>query len=163
MSTVTGVFKDRAAAQGAFMKLEAAGILEDQISLVMTDDARSNHFSMKESSKVDEGTATGAGIGGLLGVILGSVLAAGTISIPGMNLIVTGALVPSLAGLGAGAIVGGLVGGLVGAGIPEHEAKLYERELQQGNVLIAVRAHGAEQENMVRKVFKSLEAMGLAA
>jgi len=163
MSTVTGLFKDRAAAQGAFMKLEAAGILEDQISLVMTDDARSNHFRLKESSKVDEGTATGAGIGGLVGVILGTVLAAGTIAIPGMNLVVTGALVSSLAGLGAGAVVGGLVGGLVGAGIPEHEAQLYEKELQKGNVLIAVRAHNAEQEDVVKKVFKSLEAMGLAA
>lgn len=163
MTTVTSIFKDRAAAQGAFMKLEAAGITEDQISLVMTDDARSNHFRLKESSKVDEGAATGAGLGGLVGIILGTVLAAGTIAIPGVNLVVTGALASGLAGLGAGAVVGGLVGGLVGAGIPEHEAQLYEKQLLAGNVLVAVRVVDSAQEDMVRKIFKSLESLNRAA
>jgi hypothetical protein len=118
---------------------------------------------MEESTKADEGVAAGAGLGGLVGVVLGSVLSAGTIAIPGLNLVVVGALAPALAGLGAGAVAGGLIGGLIGAGIPEHEAKMYEKEIKRGNVLLAVTAKTAEQTRYVKDVFRDLHAGEAAA
>lgn len=157
MNTITHVVKNRATAQAIFMQLEAVGISERQISLVMTDEARGSHFNLRESSKVDEGTAAGASVGGLVGIIAGAILSAGVIVIPGLNLVVTGALVSSLAGLGAGAVVGGLAGGLIGSGIPEHEAKLYEKELKEGNVLIAVNAENHDQEKAIREIFKTAD------
>jgi hypothetical protein len=163
MSTVTGIFRTRAEAEEAITRLETGGISESQIGMVMTDLARGSHFRMEESSKADEGAAAGAGIGGLVGVVLGSVLSAGTIAIPGLNLVVVGALAPALAGLGAGAVAGGLIGGLIGAGIPEHEAKMYEKEIKRGNVLLAVTAKTSEQTRFVKDVFRDLHAGEAAA
>lgn len=163
MKNIVAVFKSRLAAERALKQLESAGLKGDQISVLMTDTARGAHFALRESSKVDEGVAAGAGLGGLAGAILGAVLSASVLVIPGLNLVVTGALASSLAGLGAGAVMGGLVGGLVGSGFPEHEAKLYEEEIRQGNVLVAVSAENDAQKDVVARIFKNVDEKSTAA
>lgn len=163
MDTVTGIFRSRIAAEQAISQMEAAGVRDSQISLILTDEARSSNFRFVESDKSDEGAARGAGIGGLLGIIAGSVLSAGVIAIPGLNLVVTGTIVSALAGLGAGAVAGGLVGGLIGYGIPEHEAKIYEKEIKSGNVLVAVKPETSEQKKSIENIFRNLEASRHAA
>ena len=163
MKNIVAVFKSRLAAEQALSQLESAGLKGDQISVVMTDAARGSHFALRESSKVDEGVAAGAGLGGLAGAVLGAIISSSVLVIPGLNLVVTGALAASLAGLGAGAVAGGLVGGLVGAGIPEHEAKFYEEEVKKGNVLIAVSAENDTQKDVVSRIFKNIDAESMAA
>ena len=164
MSTVSAIFKTRPAVEKAINQLERAGFKDNQISFVMSDETRQNYIrDIKESTKADEGAAAGAGVGGLAGAIAGMLMAAGSIAIPGLNLIVTGALVTSLAGLGAGALAGGLVGGLIGAGIPEHEAKLYETEIRNGNFLVSVQAATKEQETEAREIFSLNSADRIAA
>jgi len=160
---VTGVFNDRISAERAISMLESAGVSYSQISLVMTDESRGSRFKFVESTKSDEGAAVGAGMGGLLGTIAGGLMPAGVIAVPGLNLVVTGALVSALAGLGAGALTGGVVGGLIGAGIPEHEAKLYEKEIRAGNVLVAVDTQTSEQQNLVEDIFRNADAFRSAA
>lgn len=162
-TTVTGIFTNRSSAEQAISQMEAVGIGHSQISLVMTDQSRGSKFKFVESTKADEGAAAGAGVGGLLGTIAGGLLSAGVLAIPGLNLVVTGALVSALAGLGAGAITGGLVGGLIGAGIPEHEAKLYEKEIQAGNVLVSVQTETSEQKDKVEAILKQADAYRSAA
>lgn len=163
MSISTGVFETRADAERAITQFEAAGITENQISLVMTEDARSRMFGLKKSSKADEGVAAGASVGGLLGAIAGVVLSAGALAIPGLNVVVTGAVVSGLAGLGAGAVSGGLLGGLVGSGIPEHEAKIYEDQIKGGKVLVAVKTETSEQKKRVDEIFDRVEKHRTAA
>lgn len=163
MKTISAIFADRLTAERAFTHLEILGIAHDNISLLMSDEARKYFYSIEESSKVDEGTAAGAGIGGIIGAIAGIVLSAGVLVIPGLNLVIAGALVSSLAGLGVGGLAGGLVGFLIGAGIPEHEAKMYEQEIKQGNVLVAVKTHTDEQAKQVEETFRSFDAKHLAA
>lgn len=163
MAISTGVFANRAEAERAIREFEAAGVRESQISMIMTEDSRTRHFGLKKTSKTDEGVAAGASVGGLLGVIAGVVLSAGTLVIPGLNLIVTGTVVSGLAGLGAGAVSGGLVGGLIGSGVPEHEAKIYEKEIKGGSVLIAVETESAEQKKIVDEIFHKVETHRSAA
>jgi hypothetical protein len=161
--TVTGIFTSRVSAESAIRQLESAGVTHNQISLLMTDESRASRFKFIESTKADEGAAAGAGVGGLLGTIAGGLLSAGVLAIPGLNLVVTGALVSALAGLGAGAITGGLVGGLIGAGIPEHEAKMFEKEIQAGNVLVAVECDDSDEEKVVEAIFRNVDAYRSAA
>lgn len=163
MTLITGVFRDRQAAESAITQMETAGVTPSQISLVMTDEARGKYFTFKESSKVDEGAAAGAGVGGLLGAVAGLAFAAGSVLIPGLNVIVTGTLVSALAGLGAGAATGGLLGGLIGAGIPEHEAKVYEKDIQAGHVLVAVDCKDSDQKVAVQNIFDNFDAHRKAA
>lgn len=162
-STITATFKNRLAAEEVLAELERSGITEEQISLVVTDETRGSSFNIEEGTKMDEGAAAGATMGGVVGAVLGAVLAAGTIAIPGLNIIVTGTLISGLAGLGVGAAAGGLVGGLVGAGIPEHEAKLYESELKNGAILLAVRTNDRDQKQLVRDILNRADAYHIAA
>ncbi len=160
---VTASFKDRLSAETALMELERVGITESQVSLVVTDETRGNHFQIENKTKADEGLAAGATFGGIVGGVLAALTAAGVVVIPGLNLVVSGALIAGLAGLGAGAATGGLVGALIGAGIPEHEAKLYEKEIREGGVLMAVEAVDSDQKRTVKDVLKGQDAYHIAA
>jgi hypothetical protein len=76
-----------------------------------------------------------AGLGVLAGVIpvVGPAIAAGTLGV-------------ILSNAAAGAGIAGLVGALVGAGIPEHEAKYYQGELEAGRSIVTVNAAGRADE-----------------
>ncbi|HEY0901696.1 MAG TPA: hypothetical protein VGD95_06190 [Micavibrio sp.] len=160
---VTATFKTRMAAEDALRRLEAIGISDKQISMITTDSTRGAHFNLEQHSQVDQGVAGGATAGGLIGAALGALAVAGTIVVPGLNLIVTGAYVGALAGLATGAVAGGLVGGLIGAGIPEYEAKIYEREIRNGAILIAVDARDSAQKDQIKKCLEMSDAHNLAA
>lgn len=163
MSIVTATFKTRLAAEDALERLDAIGVAPDQISLVVTDATRGKSFNIETHSKVDEGAAGGATAGGIIGAALGAVAAAGVIIVPGLNLVVTGALAGSLAGLATGAVTGGLLGGLIGAGVTEHEAKIYENEIKSGAILMAVDAKSSDQKAEVKDILKQTDAYNLAA
>ncbi len=162
-SIITATFKTRLAAEEALIELENVGITEEQISLVVTDETRGNTFKIDEGNKMDEGAAAGATAGGIVGAILGSILAAGVVAIPGLNLVVAGGLISGLAGLGAGAAAGGLVGALIGTGIPEHEAKLYEKAVKEGAILLAVKTKSSEQKKLVKDILHRVDAYNVAA
>lgn len=159
---ITATFRTHVAAQDALQKLEAIGIEDSQISIVATDETRKG-FNLETHSKADKGVAGGATAGGIVGAALGAVMAAGTIVIPGLSLVVTGVMAGALAGLAAGATTGGLIGGLIGAGIPEHEATIYEKELKSGAILIAVKAKDMGQKKRVKEALEHTEAYNLAA
>lgn len=162
-SMVTGTFETRVAAEEALRRLEAIGITEDHISVVATDECAGKTFNIDTHTRADEGFAGGATAGGIIGAILGAVASAGVIVIPGVNLVVTGALVGGLAGLATGATAGGLLGGLIGAGIPEHEAKLYEKDIHKGHVLLAVHPENDEQHDKAKEIFEESDAYNMAA
>ncbi len=160
---VTATFKTRAAAEDALHRLEAVGVNDRQISMITTDSTRGNNFNIETHKQVDQGVAGGATAGGLIGAALGALAIAGTIVVPGLNLVVTGAYVGALAGLATGAVAGGLVGGLIGAGIPEYEAKIYDKEIRSGAILLAVEARDDRQREQVKKILQMSDAHNLAA
>jgi len=162
-SLVTATFKTRTAAESALSSLEALGITDEQVSLIVTDETRGNSFNIETGSKLDEGAAAGATAGGIIGAILGSLATATAITIPGLNVVVVGSAVSILAGLGAGAASGGFVGALVGAGINEHEAKIYEDEIKNGSVLLAVKAENDDQKDQITDIFDRKDAYNVAA
>lgn len=161
--TVTALCKSRPAAEDALRQLEASNFSDKQISILMSDETRGKAFRLTEGTKADEGAAAGATFGGITGALIASVGTAGALAIPGFNLVVAGSLAGALAGLGAGAAAGGLLGALIGAGIPEHEAKVYEKELNAGNILIAVDAENKDRAKLVERILKSVDATSIAA
>lgn len=163
---VIGIFRSRAAADDCFRALLRRGYLSCDINFMMTDRTRNEQYAVRqaetESVAIDEfgGTAftardghpgseagskavEGIGVGGTIGTAVGATLAAiaavgTTLVVPGLNLIIAGPIVAALAGGGAGALTGGLVGGLVGLGIPEQNAVIYNRALQEGGLVMSV-------------------------
>lgn len=161
--TVTAIFETRYAMEVALRSLETIGITESQIGVVMSDETHGKSFRLENNNKTDAGLATGATIGGILGGMLTAIVAAGTLTIPGLNMVVVGPIVAGLAGAGLGAATGGVIGGLIGLGIPEHEAKLYEGKLKTGHILVAVEACDHKQAEQVRNTFESTGAYNIAA
>lgn len=158
---VTGLFPDRTSAERAFSSMSERGYTKDDINLVMSDEARSQHFANDEAGETELGTkaAQGAGIGGAIGGSLGAIVAAiaavGTsIAIPGAGLVIAGPLAAALAGAGAGGATGGLIGALIGYGIPEERVAHYEEGIKQGGILMGVTPKSDEDALHFENKFK---------
>jgi hypothetical protein len=154
---VTGLFKNRVAAEAAVDAILKRGYTRDDISVLMSDATRTKEFALQAKSHA----ADGAGIGGALGTAVGAVLAAivavsSSIALPGINLIIAGPIAAALAGAGAGAVTGGVIGALVGAGIPEYRAKVYETGLREGGILIGVEAKSKEEIDTLEELLEDV-------
>src|SRR6185503_1442676 len=150
---VTGLFKNRVAAEAAVDAILKRGYTRDDISVLMSDATRTKEFAVQAKSHA----ADGAGIGGAVGTAVGAVLAtiaavASSIVLPGINLVIAGPIAAALAGAGAGAVTGGVIGALVGAGIPEYRAKVYETGLREGGILIRVEARSEDEVETIEQL-----------
>jgi len=160
---VTATFKTRAAAENAVDRLIGAGFFQEDISLLVTDTTRGSSFAIKEGTKSEEYTGTGATAGGAFGAIAALLISASVIPSGGLSLVAIGPLFATLAGLGAGGFAGGLLGALVGAGVPEHEAKLYESSVKDGNILLAVSVENKDEKDLAEKILKAADTVKVAA
>ncbi len=156
---VIAVFDSRLKADDAVNSLIYCGFSTEDLSLLVSDNGRSHHFEIdKSKSKTAEGIGYGAVLGGLAAGL--GVAAAGiaSVTIPG-GIFISGPLAVSLAAGSAGAAAGGVAGGLIGIGIPEDEIKLVEKELKEGDILVAAHALNGSEENEVEKIFKNCGAV----
>jgi len=159
---VTGMFRDRDSAEGAYRSLESRGYSRDDINLIMSDETRKRHFGptlvkgeTELGTKALEGAGTGAAIGGTVGGVLAAIAAAATLAIPGVGLVIAGPLAAALAGAGAGGLAGGLIGALVGAGIPEERARVYEKGVKEGGIVMGVKPRSIEDADYFEREWKN--------
>lgn len=141
MTNVAGVFDNKAQAHEALSKLLDAGFKKDDISIIVSDNARHVIFSAPaddEGTRTAKGGAAGALFGGAVGALLAGLTLVGTIAVPGAGLLAAGPLVGVLSGAGAGAAVGGLSGVLVSQGFAVDEAQRYEDEIKHGKAVVVV-------------------------
>lgn len=156
---VTGLYDSPEHAGRAYQDLTTRhGYSSDDISVLMSDETRQRQFANAEpGTEFETGSkaAEGAGMGGAAGIGVGAaagalLAAASSIAIPGIGLIVAGPIAGALAGAGAGGAAGTLIGALIGAGIPEERAKVYDRGIREGGIVLGTRArddaHAAELE-----------------
>jgi hypothetical protein len=149
------IFPTRSAAESAVDRLIAAGFSNQDVSVLMADNDSAREFATEKNTKAPEGTATGVGVGGVIGGTLGLLAGIGALAIPGVGpLIAAGPIMGALAGLGVGGAVGGVVGALVGMGIPEYEAKRYEGRVKDGGILVSVHCDSSEEISRAKDVLK---------
>lgn len=140
---ITGIFRDRAAAERAYECAKSRGYTDSDVSVLMSDETRTRCFPRSEvattelGSKAGEGAGVGFVAGGGLGALLMGLAAAG-IAVPGLPIIAMGPLAAAVAGGAGGGVVGAIVGALVGSGIPEERAKLYETGVGEGGIVLGV-------------------------
>jgi uncharacterized protein (TIGR02271 family) len=145
--TVVGLFPNVSGAERAIRDLKDAGFTDRQIGVLMRDRDQERKLATETGTKAGEAAAAGALTGGALGGLVGLLAGIGALVIPGVGPIIAGgALASTLAGAGIGAAAGGLLGALAGLGIPEEEARYYERELQEGGILVTVEAGARSAE-----------------
>jgi hypothetical protein len=163
---VVGVFRNRVDADRAFDRLVGLGYLESEISVLMSDQTRSQYYTTATGEKETKHTtgshaAEGMGVGGAVGTAVGAAIAAvlaigTTLAIPtgGGSLVIAGPIAAALAGAGAGAVTGGLLGTLIGYGIPEQNVKAYEEVLREGGVVLGTVPHSSDDASEIEKIFK---------
>lgn len=156
--TTLAVFDNHTDAQRAIDRLVAAGVNSTDVTLLASESTARDAFGFKPKSKVGEGAAVGAGMGGAVGALVAGFMAVGAISTGG-GLLLAGPLVAALAGAGAGAASGGLIGAAVGLGIPETEVEYYENVLKEGGVIVAVHSHSDQQHKLVKDIFDDVNAV----
>jgi len=161
---VTGLFRDRDAAERAYQSTTDRGYGTNDVNVVMSDETRRRHFAQgaprtELGNKAAEGAGIGGAVGGTVGAIAAAIAAVGTsIAIPGLGLVVAGPVAAALAGAGAGAATGGLVGALIGWGIPEERIKRYEAGIKEGGILMGVKPRSDEDAAHFEKVWSENRA-----
>ncbi len=155
---ITGLFKNRVAAEAAVDAVMKRGYTRDDISVMMSDATKNKEFALQARTHAADGAGVGGAVGGVVGAVLATIVAVGsTILLPGLNLVIAGPIVAALAGAGAGAATGGVIGALIGAGIPEYRARVYEAGLLDGGILLGVEARAKEETDKLEEL---LEALG---
>jgi hypothetical protein len=140
----TEIFDDKESAEKAYNEAIEKGYTPEEINVLMSEDTRKKLYGsvlvQEEGNKSFEGMAIGGAIGGTVGATLGAIAAIGTsIVFPGLGLIIAGPLAAGLAGAGAGSISGGIIGAMIGLGIPEERAKIYEKGIKSGGIVLGVK------------------------
>ena len=160
--TVVGLFADLPAAERGIQALKAAGFSEQQIGVAVRDKQQQQELTEGTGTQAAEGAATGAVGGGVLGGVVGLLAGVGALAIPGIGPIIAGgAFASTLAGAGIGAAAGGIIGALAGMGVPEEDARHFERGFQQGGVLVTIEA-GTDAERARQALLQSGADLGPA-
>jgi hypothetical protein len=152
--TVTGLFDHYSDATSAVDQLKAAGISDDDISIVSN-----NAGGRYKDNDVAEDAGAGAGIGAAVGGVGGLLTGLGIMAIPGVGPVVAaGWLAATAAGAGAGAVIGGAAGGLIGAltnsGVDERDAHVYAEGVRRGGTLVTAKVdegRAAEAEAILKR------------
>lgn len=157
--TILGVFLDKVRADRAIAELKNESFDPKNISIVIKDTSVSS-LGEDSSKPIIEGAVGGAMTGGTLAGIAGLLTAIGAIAVPGIGaLFIGGPLAAALGLTGAAATTiaaatsGVVAGGLVGIGVPEEVAKVYETELKEGAVVLAV-AVNDESSDDAKHIFE---------
>lgn len=160
--SVFGIVKNRGDAEMAIDRLKSAGFASNDISILFPDETQPV-TGETEATKAPEGATTGGTTGFVVGGVLGWLAGIGSLAIPGIGpFIAAGPILGALSGAAVGAAVGGIAGALIGMGIPEHEAKHYEKRVKEGNVLISIHAKDEEEAKRAKDTLDDLHAEDIA-
>jgi uncharacterized membrane protein len=132
---IAGIFETEQEAILAVEDLKRQGYNAEDISVISNNREDVDLITEETGTKAGEGAATGAVTGGTFGGLTGLLAGVGALAIPSIGPIVAaGPIAAALTGAG----VGGLSGALIGMGIPEDEAKHYDKLVKEGKILVLV-------------------------
>lgn len=163
-TVVYGIFSTRDMAENAVDQFLASGFRNEDISVLLQDNAGTKDFAHEKATKAPEGTTTGVVAGGVVGGTLGLLAGIGALAIPGIGpFIAAGPIMGALAGVGSGGVVGGIIGALVGMGIPEFEAKRYEGRIKAGGILTSVHCDNGDWVSKAKEILKGTGAEDISS
>lgn len=163
-ASVLGIYADRDGVERGTDVLVHTGFAPSSISILLPETLGGNSLATEKATKAPEGVAAGATSGAVLGGTLGLLVGIGALAIPGLGpFIAAGPIMATLAGMGVGGTLGGLTGALVGLGIPEYEAKTYERRLQKGGILISVHCDTSDEVTRAKDLLKGTGAEDISS
>lgn len=162
---VFGIFDNRTSLENCVSNLRAEGFRPEDVSVLMAEKGDTMTFAHEKGTKAPEGAAIGGGAGALLGGTLGWLVGIGAIAtIPALGpLVAAGPIMAALAGVGVGGAVGGVAGALGGIGIPEYEAKRYEKFVQDGGILLSVHVDDGDWKDKAQDILEAAGARDISS
>jgi len=136
---VTAVLKTRSELAQVISALQDRGFRKSDVSVLMPTIKGRHEMTFENETKAYKGGVYGGLAGLVVGSIYGWMAANRYLTIPGTEFLLGRA--PWLliaAGIGYGVLIGGLLGVVIGMGFPEYVARLYERSIKGGNMLISI-------------------------
>ncbi len=168
---VSAFFPERGVAERAFNQLPQHGIGLDQVSVIgpkgEITQASSGEIGDLSSDvrqhkvPITSGIATGAAVGGAVGLLGGFMLAAGFLILPAVGLFVAGPIAGALVGAGVTNIMSTLKDALRGTGMSDYEAAQVVDRVAGGGYVLAI-AVDMSQVIHVRRVLQKLGGEMLA-
>lgn len=160
---VTAIMKTSTDLEHVVEALHSRGFRRSDVSVLMPVTNGRQDLSFERESKAYKGAVIGSLVGGLIGAGLSWALN-GAINIPGADFlshrapwVVVGAFT------GYGALVGGGIGALIGLGIPEYVARLAEKSIKGGTMLIAVHVDDLQWKKRAIDILKFYRAKDIVA
>lgn len=152
---MTAVFNSSEAAARAYQELSNRGYKYNEISVLMSEETCSQFQNNKtEVEENEDASAVPALEKATPGAIIVALVAVGVnIILPGAALIVTGPLASSL--VTANGISSGLAGALTGSGIPGEAARVYERGVSLGGILLGFNPHNSSDFREIENIWKT--------
>lgn len=147
--TVSRSYETAADARTAIMRLEAAGVSPDDVSIV-------GYYAGEPAEAAAGGAQLGGGIGGAAGILAGLA----TLPVPGIGPVVAaGWVFGTLAtGTTAGAAAGSLIGSMTSAGLSDPDANFLAETVRRGGAVVAVRTTDSHVP-IIEKIMNGAEAI----
>ena len=151
---LAGLFKANSEAGKAYNALLKLGYSKDEIHVLMPEKTRKKHGYERHHPylTIEDEAIEGAGIGGAVGVYVGSItgalIALGIFTvISKFNIDLAEPIALWLGAAAGGGIAGGLVGALINIAISTHHAHHFKSELEKNAILILLIIHSKEDLN----------------
>lgn len=135
--------------------LRAESFSKNDISVLFANQGAMLESRHENITKAAAGGVVGADTGSFIGEPLNWIAGIGVLAIPGLGpFIAAGPIIAAL----SGAAGGDIGGGLMSLGISEMEARRYERELDNGDILLCVHTDDAGDIARAKDIFKQAAA-----
>ncbi len=157
--TRAGAFDTVAQADGAIRALVAAGFSKDQLAVICP--AKFTNQFHAEALQANAPTAepgSAIAMGGAMGAALGGLALAATVATGGAaGMLAAGVLI------GGGAIAGGFGNLVVSKGYEHETDDSYKQAIEQGQIVVAVEAHGEDGSRLLAQAQRILDGAGAKA
>lgn len=138
--------------------LRTESFSKNDISVLFANQGAMPELSHENITKAALDEVTGAGTGSFIGEPLNWIAGIGVLAIPGLGpFMAAGPIIAALSGAAGGEIGGGLMS----LGISEMEARRYERDLDNGNILLCVHTDDVGDIARAKDVFKQAAAQNI--
>ncbi|OYZ22326.1 MAG: hypothetical protein B7Y39_07555 [Bdellovibrio sp. 28-41-41] len=161
---VTAILKTKSDLDHIVQALENRGFRKSDVSVVMpVTDGRAELVFAKETMSYKY--AVVGGVSGLvLGALYGWAALNGWVRVPDAELVVERAPWMVLAvTMGAGVFTGATTGGITGLGVPEYVARLCEKSIRGGTMLVAILVDNSKWKQRAIDILKLYRAHDIAA
>lgn len=156
---VLGIVDSPGQAEVVAQRLVALGFAPGDVSMLFPDKRGSHDFAFEHHTHAPESALGGAGLGALIGGVLGIALGMGVVRVPGLEaLVAAGPVVAALAVAAVFALAFGVIGALLGLASPKIQAKHYAGKVRNGSILVAVHVTKRADLHRARDVLRSAAA-----